>query len=551
MVSKESEIYGESYFPVQIGQGLYTSELPSNIPDGFSAKVFNFIATGDSLENRVGIRQTSVDYTCNVTTSPDRQLWRLGMGDPINSSNVALAWGDRAHDTGVFTMNLIRGYHTVAAGDGYIRVTMPAATNGFAYYNGRIYFLMGDAGRIYRIATVDWATDAVTYSSIPSGSFLVSTASGLTAFKDRLWCHTNDTIYFTDIANPFPETWVSTNFIPVRGPAGRTQIWRIQPYGNKLLVFTGAGLFSLTVEGPPESWILRMLDSDSISSSQTCAFESKGIVYYANTQGVWATNGSSVAKLSGTIEDQFFQAKGNRIITCNPLEDGILLCISKVADNFAIDAPNTRIFYTKTDPVAWAEWGIHSESGTENEFGSNRITSVMSVSPKVGTYLNTDPTSYALVCVSNDTGVAVNGGKTQLVIFDGGVDQLKNALGVLVETPVELIVKSKYMDGGNPYRMKQAMKAYVEMFTSDTTHNFEASWDIDSTTGPATEIKRAQTIEFTIGQASNLLQIVAGFPFRRCALTLKTFLQADTSQVKIKDIAMVLRAARSVEEIVQ
>ena len=57
-----SIVQGEEYFRVALGQGMYTSELPSNIPDGFSAMAYNFVATGDSLENRSGIRRGSVDW---------------------------------------------------------------------------------------------------------------------------------------------------------------------------------------------------------------------------------------------------------------------------------------------------------------------------------------------------------------------------------------------------------------------------------------------------------------------------------------------------------
>ena len=57
-----SLIQGEEYYKVLIGQGMYTSELASNIPDGFSAICYNMVATGDSLENRSGIRRSSIDW---------------------------------------------------------------------------------------------------------------------------------------------------------------------------------------------------------------------------------------------------------------------------------------------------------------------------------------------------------------------------------------------------------------------------------------------------------------------------------------------------------
>ena len=96
-----SDVPGEEYYQIGIGSGMYTSELPSNIPDGFSAVCYNMVATGDSLENRVGIKRSSVDWKvaedCVRTSSISPTVDDLYIFNQIapwsgDSSKVAFAW---------------------------------------------------------------------------------------------------------------------------------------------------------------------------------------------------------------------------------------------------------------------------------------------------------------------------------------------------------------------------------------------------------------------------------------------------------------------------
>src|SRR5688572_8148260 len=92
MVNKDSDIYEESYYQVKIGQGIYTSELPSNIPDGFSAKAFNLVATGDSLENRIGIRQSSVNFNAIYTGRILQDDGHFTVHNPTVADDCAIIW---------------------------------------------------------------------------------------------------------------------------------------------------------------------------------------------------------------------------------------------------------------------------------------------------------------------------------------------------------------------------------------------------------------------------------------------------------------------------
>lgn len=561
-----SKIPEEEYFQVAIGQGMYTSELPSNIPDGFSAMAYNMVATGDSLENRVGIRRSSVDWKVSEV-SPG-----TGLNTVIDQYNIIYplfptrfdaafpsfawaAWGN-AVPTGAAlnpSLNFVRCAGTADAADGFMSVTTPQLVTGICQYRDTVYFSMISQG-IQKITNFNWTADTITYSSIPSSSG--GTLQGLFTFKDRLWGYQNELLYYTDVAavGGFPETWAfATNRIPFVGPSGAGRIKKVVTLGNKLLVFTMAGLFTLIVEGPPQSWILRVLDSKSVCTTNQCAFESKGIVYYINTAGVWATNGLYNTKISGVIEDQFFLAKGHRTHSIVPYEDGLLISIGKLASTNLryYDSENCRIFYSKLDPVAWTEWNIQTKSTVPTPIGANRLCCVYSVTDKVSTYLNPEPVAYALMFISDSTETTVAGSTLQLLVFDGGEDQIIDKTNTVRLAPVNIYLKTKNMDGGNPYNLKQHKRGLLEIFTSDAQHIFTTSWEIDATTTDGSAVRQTRLQDFTVGVGSNLIQVPSLFHYRRCGLIVSTNLQTNSSQVKIKDIAIVQNTERGEFELVR
>jgi hypothetical protein len=546
----------EEIYEVELGSGMYTSELNSNIPDGFSPVCYNMVATGDSLENRIGFRRPSVDWKIqdplfNYSTS-ELVFTQL---DPWSesSSQPAFAWsargrtvpGDVANSA---TLNFVRAQGTVDANDGFMSVVIPAPVIGIAQYRGTIYFSQYNSG-VKKITGFNWAADSMTYSAVASSSL---NNYGLISFKDRLWAYENSYLKYTQIASigGLPENWGSGLYlIPIVGPNGEGKIRKIVPLGNKLGIFTTNGLFALTVEGEPSSWILRVLDSQSISTSYQCAFESKGVIYYINTQGVWATNLLTTTKLSGVIEDQFFQATGARVHYITSYEDGLLASIAKTT-GFAIatshyDKENCRIFYTKLDPIAWTEWNMN-----RNGFGTSsyQMAAVISTTDKIPTYLNGDPTVYAMLAVTDSTAAATQKAVALLTVLDGGSDNWVTRANVVQTTPVGVFLKTKGFDAGNAIRLKRLKQAYLEAFTSDAAHSFEFSWDLDTTTSIGTEVRTSLLNDFTVGIGSNILRVPADFRFRRAAFNLRTELQSDTSQIKIKSLTTVIDTGRQVVE---
>ncbi len=557
MAEERSDTYKEEYYRVALGQGLYTAELSTNIPDGYSSVCYNFIATGDSVENRSGMKRSSVEWNTwieyiagpSINTALDR-FYEISpwSGD---SSRPAFIWASSGYDAETggaalgTTLNLVRASGAIDANDGFMSVSIPSACSGVCQYNGSIYFLLNTG--VQKITAINWATDSLTYSAIASGT--ISGLRGLITFKDRLWAFSGSRLYYTDLppVGGQPETWAAaTNFVQVVGPGGSAWILQVVPLGNKLIIFTTIGLFTLLVEGEPASWILRVLDSKSISTSFQTAFESKGVVYYVNTEGVWATNGLRVSKMSAVIDDQFWRATGARVHTITHYEDGMIVSIVKLAPHSSgtpryADHENCVVLYSKLDPVCWTQWDVGEYEKAEDDFS---LIGIHSTTGKIPTYLNNDPIVYIMALTSRGTTVAARRTAAQLLVFDGGKDEYMTASTVVIDQ-VQLFLQTKHFDAGNQFNLKKSKRGMIEMFTSDTEHRMTSSWNIDATESFDTEEQLIITEDFSVGLGSNLIQFKADFFFRRASLNLRTFLQGDDSQIKIKDIAVAIDVGRN------
>lgn len=565
-----SDIAGEEYYPIAVGQGMYTAELATNIPDGYAAIAYNLVATGDSLENRIGIRRPSVDWKVAevnpgyIQTDTDNFNYFCELfpweGD---SSKPAFAWGGRGLSIPALagnsnTLNLVRADGVKDAAFSFMSWPAPGPVYGICQYNNVIYFACAGLG-VKKITAINWTTPSLTTVDIASSG--TGTLRGLFTFKDRLWGWGTGAsahkLYYTDLptVGGQPETWAfASNVVPFVSPTGYGRIEQVVPLGNKLAVFTSNGFFTLLVEGAPGSWILRMLDSKSISTSSQCAFESKGIIYYVNTQGVWATNNLTTTKVSMVIDDQWFLSKGARVHTLVPYEDGMLVSIAKtkitttLTDARFFDKDNCKIFYSKLDPVGWCEWNVNSyDIGTNPE----KYAMFWSTTSKIPTYLNSDPTVYTMLFVTDSTIATSTYAVAQLCIFDGGSDVFVNRAGTIRSAPVGIYLKTKHFDGGNQYSVKLAKRGMLEIYSSDSDLIIDTSWDIDATTSVATEVRDETISDFSVGLGSNLVQITNQFWYRRASFNLRATLLDDNHQLKIKDMAIAQKTGRAEFELVR
>jgi len=558
-----SSVPGEEIYRIAIGQGMYSSELPSNIPDGFSSICYNLVATGDSLENRIGIKRPTLDWkygeaSPGADTFVDTEYYFCHI-DPWSkdASKPAFMWSGKGYILPALTasgntLNAVRAEGTHDANDGFMSCSIPNPCTGIAQYNGVTYFILSGVG-VQKITVFNWATDTITYTQVASSAG--ATMRGLFTFKDRLWAWNKHNLYFTNVAsvtNPLPETWaLASNVIPFAGPNGYGDIKQIVPLGNRLAVFTTNGLFTLLVEGEPASWIMRILDSKSICTTSRTAFESKGIIYYINSQGVWATNTQTVTKLSAVIDDQWFLAKGARIHTICAYEDGMIASIAKqsTTNGRYFDKDNCKVFYSKLDPIGWTEWNINQYEASGGR--PDRYAFMWSTTDKIPTYLNAEPSVYIMGMITDSTQAANTYGVMQVLIMDGGSDEYVDRSNTLRTSPVGIYLKTKHFDGGNPYSIKRAKQGMLEIFTSDANHVFTTSWDLDETIDSASEVEEVNIQERTVGVGSNLVRIRNQIYYRRAAMNVRTTLQSDTSQIKIKDIAIAQDTGRGEFEIVR
>lgn len=538
-------------FPVTVGLGLYTAELSSSIPEGYCSVLQNFLAVGDSVENRFGFVQTSVDWhKISTTTFPDYiRLYKMFEND---STKPVLGWPEPSSGNINFLRATDHFNAAAVTGDGYMLAgTALSQVYSLATYRDRGYFT-SNAG-ISRITVWNWSTDAITHASVTTA---ITDAKGLVSFKDRLWCFKGNLLYYTDIAafGGYPETWApATQQIPIDGQSGTGTIEQIVPFGNRMLIFTNMGVFTLTVAGAPTSWILKSLDARSSASSGQCAVEAGGLVYYADNRGVWSTDSLETAKISGTIEDAFFQSTWGLKTKLNYLDDGLLLSITaywKSGTNIQLDCEKSKVFYTKLDNIAWAQWTIGSTVATPSDFLDYCIVEIFSSSDELYTQLVDGPLHYMLVAVTKSTGSVAASVQIQLVAYDSSRDSLRvpltSSTSELRTDEIILSLRTRYVDADIKHRNKSIKYAYLETFSSSALHELTSYWTLDD----GTLTLGFDISEAVVGEGTSLVKIPADFRFRKTALNIDAKMQNDDHRVKIKDITMMLHlGANEPEEV--
>jgi hypothetical protein len=539
-------VYSEEVFPLEIGYGLYTSELSSNIPQGYCAEAFNVVGLGDSMENRLGITYSAVNYKQDIPSVPENySIQSLYDDDP---TKAVVGWPE-----GNF-LNFIRGsnrFGGTISGNNYMRINPETSPIGSMCQYGDITYFSSNVG-IRKITAYNWTTPAITFSSVTTG---VTALHGMISFKDRLWGFKGHQIYFTNVASVTvaPETWsATTQSIPVSG-LGRGTIKKLVPIGNRLLIFTTRGLYGLSVQGEPGSWIFKTLDSLSFATHEQCAFERSGLVYYVDTTGVSVTDGYEVTKLSGSIGDKFFvNSTGTLRHTLNYLSDGMVLSVwreKKDGTDWVIDTALARnVFYSRLDIIAWTEWTPLDPSGMETSlFTDNDVVwTFPSISDEIYTAFGSDPFQFILVTTTRGT-VANDDCVLQLAIYDDFEDRLwvgPVASGAEGHDGIHLYVQSGYTDAGSPHKLKNLKYAFAEVFTSRPDYHFDTWWGID-TLPIAAQTRLSEITGTQEGSGTNLVKIIADFHFRRATLIVHSHMDATNEQQKYKNFLLILHTERN------
>ena len=560
-------IYSEETILVNLGQGLYSADLPSAIPDGYCSTAENVVATGTSIESRYGFRNTSdsVQYKYTEFEGTRTTPFMSFLGSTGNPLNPSIMWGDKGASGGATNnIHLIRDGDPysqpvgLVTSDGYFKVTFASTFLSAVNYNGRVYFAT-DAG-VYKVNAITWgATPSWTFQSVNGP---VGITSELIHFTDRIWACKGNTIYYTDPPSSpgaFPEVWPSTNFITVVGRQGPGHVYKMIPVGTRIFLFTSVGIFVLSVLGSPSDWYLRSYDESTRFNSYECAFERQGVIYYITNTGVYLTTGNNTIKLSGMIENYFLAGnyeadnptglKKSNLYRIFYLDGGMLISIgtyvlSNVGGTFQAyyDTSNSTHLYSRLDNVAWSEWTLNPDPTKDN------IGSFMGIVDSVQTYINKTPLSYVWMNHSLSTIAAPLRGRLELFTYDGMIDRWTAVSGSNDQDFIQAKVATRFFDGGNVLEYKSIKRAYLEMFMPQ--HNFYANrnasgveteywtyqWNTDQREyNPPIEVMHQPDIPDLAGNEFAILKLWTDYTFRSAQFEM-TVNTRDSCNFKLKNL---------------
>lgn len=548
--------YSEETVQVNFANGMYSSDLPSAIPDGFCELLTNAVATGTTVENRLGFY--AADILHHVVESdflpPSPVFSYLGKGG--NSNLPVLMWGATIGSTQKIYMlregNPYEGVSGTSTTSGFLIMDVLERFIGAVKYNDRVYYFTTDDIRY--ISSVNWDGISVTTGAV-SGP-----PTGMTCapvhFFDRMWVGSKNKLYFTEaVASPgaYPDQWSNTNFISIVGTSGPAYIYKIVPHGTRLLLFTSQGLFQLSVIGDPNNWYLRVVDESAIVNSPDCAFVHAGLVYYASIYGVFVTDGSRESvKLSGAIQNHFVQGnfdnagfgailkKGN-IYSLHYLDQGLVLSISGYfipgeGELPYYDTDQCFIYYSRLDNIAWSSW----QFGTS--VGQTKIARILGIADTMDTHITRVPMAYILAHQSTSRlGVSINPVQ-EMYIYDSLQDRFYAGGGSTVTVlPIISTIKTRFFDGGNLIDIKQMKYAFLEFFLSNRLAYNDAdqwsySWKTDTINiTPEAANVSGQPDPDILSNEYAVTKLESGFRYRTAQLIL-TFSTKLTNTFKIKSL---------------
>lgn len=514
--------YSEETIEIQFGQGLYSADLPSAIPDEFCSQAFNVVPTGTSLENRFGFTKTTIDHHVHMAQDADETWKKQAIAPPMshlgnsgNEDGVTLAWGSPvevdAYEThllregtpfepapgqeAVQTKGQLPGgpVGTAAIDDGYITIaTGDYSTQQFmgaVNYLDWLYIFLDQS--VKKVTAIDWTAGTLTEEVLVG--FPTNVTCPPVHFFDRLWVADGSKLRYTDVPSVpggAPDTWnLGANFRVINGEAGPGKIYKLIPFNTKLLIFTSVGLFTLSVIGSPANWYLRALDESATSNSYQAGFEHNGLVYYITIRGVFVTDGSSTVMLSGAIQNFFLagnfdasadnQTKRYNIYRINYLDGGMVISISNfyfVEDVLTANVEDSYQFYSRLDNVAWSQWNF----STNSQDDENELFAILSVADSAESFVNKTPLSFILAQHSK-SGPNVNGvipgeifNVTQeLFVYDGLKDVWTPQVIVppdISEKSIEAIIRSAYVGAGRLLDLKHGKYAFIELFFNSADH---------------------------------------------------------------------------------
>jgi len=533
-------VYSEETLPIPVGLGIDSYNHPANIVDGFCTSVKNFVANKDRLITRKGFQPpNSVDtrgsypdiglnnrYT-QLPNSSDASI-PVAMWTACNPSNFSTTWALRQFDR-----------DNPASSDSNPGLASFANISNFAgacLYLDKFYCL--DSGGVEILSNWNWALGTVTKVAVPN---TYNCRGGLFVFKDRLWSWDDTKIYYTlppNAPGAYPESWdMNGQFIVIGANAGLGKIQKVIPVGTKLFVFTGSGLYNISILGSPENWVVRSMDASVKVNHANCAIEDKGLIYFIDSRGVWVTNQDEVKDISDKIQDIFQEQLPNVYFMWKmvPFAEGIIICRTKLlvsgANHITSEA---RMFYTRLDFIAWTEITF----GTTTQPGD-----LLAGFSNLETHVKWAPNNYIVIAHGNSTNPIFNNLTTQLFIYDGYQDKLTKLAASEEVSPVKSTYTSKIIRG-QMLDEKRGKYGYINFSASGNPGDdidIDYQWDTEQEV--ARQVDNISTYD-VISAKEGLIKIKGPEFFRHLQFNLATTLSSAIDEYSILGSALVLHTHR-------
>jgi hypothetical protein len=476
-------IYSEESLKLTFEKGLYQSQTPQDIPDGYSSSVINLLKTPKGTLVPRGSFVKSYLFTAGTPPNSGK-VTSVPYPPDYNYANNLRAWG---FGKGVGFPSIIAAEETVvpaAADEGYaymvnsdvgVTAQFEGIRNGIGtgenytamcQFKDRIY--ASTYNDIVRVSGFDFTAEVALTHTVVSSALDAFTC--MVPFRDRIFGSKGSRIYFTELrsAGGYPEDWDSgNNFIDCVSNIGDATIHNMFVMGDRIFVFTDVGVYQLYALGDPTGWQMELINTDIrvYGRHGVCLVKNSFII--TDRQAIYIFNGSEVAKFGEQINDLFPIYDS---VSVFPFEDGVIIQFLEGA----LTDDGTYVYWTMSnskfiyfDGTSFSEIVFYGKTSTS-------VQIIAGFTNKTAASHSTIPSSYLVVI----TGSHIVALYYDVQDFTGDTDITNSPYTARVTTPWTLI--TKYVAA--PYdKIKRFKKAFLAlfMFTNqvvNTYYRVAAAW---------------------------------------------------------------------------
>lgn len=320
-----------SLLEVQTDKGLFFTNDPSSLPDGYLADSRDFFVaqTPKELLVRPGFLNLA------ATNWPVGADW---LATYRTSTRNELVCASRSTNT-LYTQNqanLVTQYMTVTL----------SGTEMALQYGSNLYIINNNAP-VYK-----YDGSAVTVlASTPAGSYA-------TVMRDRLFVTVpNSTRVNYSLPGDFTDIGSGTNFfdVGVSGDGGWAEA--VYQVGDRLLLLKNNSVWALVFSSAdPAYWSQKLISNDVGCVSKFSVVDINGVVYFATAKGIYRTDGFTVRGISDPINRQIFPSNA----TTPASSISRYLTAGKWNDHYIFSTPynnvDNLVFLYNTKFDSWWSW---------------------------------------------------------------------------------------------------------------------------------------------------------------------------------------------------